>query len=113
MDATIINTVDKSETHYYDKDWISAQEILCFFLINRTSTSAVFICSVTLFVLCYSMILPFVRWCNTTDINTNIGNGLQKDDPILLIVPCFLQLVLAKHLARSGLKPIVVAPQLF
>ena len=57
------------------------------------------------------MILPFVRWCNTTDINTNIGNGLQKDDPILLIGPGFLQLDLAKHLARSGLKPIVVAPQ--
>jgi hypothetical protein len=47
--------------------------------------------------------------------NVNIGtvgnNGLKKDDPILLIGPGFLQLVLAKHLARSGLKPIVVAPQ--
>jgi hypothetical protein len=52
---------------------------------------------------------------STTDINTNtnrnIGNGLQKDDPILLIGPGFLQLILAKHLARNGLKPIVVAPQ--
>ena len=47
----------------------------------------------------------------STDINTSIGNGLQQDDPILLIGPGFLQLILAKHLARSGLKPIVVAPQ--
>jgi len=36
---------------------------------------------------------------------------LEKGDPVLLVGPGFLQLVLAKHLARAGLKPIVVASQ--
>jgi hypothetical protein len=43
--------------------------------------------------------------------SSDIGNGLKKGDPVLLVGPGFLQLVLAKHLARSGLKPIVIAPQ--
>ena len=36
---------------------------------------------------------------------------LEPGDPVMLIGPGFLQLVLAKHLKRAGLKPIVVAPQ--
>ena len=36
---------------------------------------------------------------------------LEQGDPVLLIGPGFQQLVLAKHLARAGLKPIVVASQ--
>lgn len=36
---------------------------------------------------------------------------LEEGDPVILVGPGFLQLVLAKHLARAGLKPIVVASQ--
>mmetsp|Transcript_120049 Transcript_120049/g.336101 ORF Transcript_120049/g.336101 Transcript_120049/m.336101 type:complete len:415 (-) Transcript_120049:67-1311(-) len=38
-------------------------------------------------------------------------NYLEPGDPVMLVGPGFLQLVLAKHLKRAGLKPIVVAPQ--
>jgi hypothetical protein len=37
--------------------------------------------------------------------------ALQPGDPILLVGPGFLQLVLARHLAQAGFKPIIVAPQ--
>jgi hypothetical protein len=36
---------------------------------------------------------------------------LQPGDPVMLVGPGFLQLVLARHLAQAGFKPIVVAPQ--
>jgi len=36
---------------------------------------------------------------------------LEAGDPVLLVGPGFQQLVLAKHMARAGLKPIVVASQ--
>jgi len=37
--------------------------------------------------------------------------SLKPGDPVLLVGPGFLQLVIAKHMARAGLKPIVVAAQ--
>mmetsp|Transcript_1036 Transcript_1036/g.2596 ORF Transcript_1036/g.2596 Transcript_1036/m.2596 type:complete len:398 (-) Transcript_1036:191-1384(-) len=36
---------------------------------------------------------------------------IENGDPVLLVGPGFAQLVLAKHMARAGLKPIVVASQ--
>ena len=39
------------------------------------------------------------------------SDRLEQGDPVLLVGPGLTQLVLAKHLARAGLKPIVVAPQ--
>lgn len=39
------------------------------------------------------------------------SNYLEPGDPVMLVGPGFLQLVLARHLKRAGLKPIVVAPQ--
>lgn len=39
------------------------------------------------------------------------GGGLKPGDPVLLVGPGFLQLVLAKHLSHAGLRPIVVAQQ--
>jgi len=39
------------------------------------------------------------------------SNYLEKGDPVLLVGPGFLQLVLAKHMKAAGLKPVVVAPQ--
>jgi hypothetical protein len=39
------------------------------------------------------------------------GGGLQLGDPVMLVGPGLLQLVLARHLARAGLRPIVVAQQ--
>jgi hypothetical protein len=36
---------------------------------------------------------------------------LEAGDPVLLVGPGFQQLVLAKHLARAGFKPVVVASQ--
>jgi len=39
------------------------------------------------------------------------SDRLEQGDPVLLVGPGFFQLVLAKHLARAGLKPIVVASQ--
>ena len=39
------------------------------------------------------------------------SDRLEQGDPVLLVGPGFQQLVLAKHLARAGLKPIVVASQ--
>lgn len=38
-------------------------------------------------------------------------NYLKAGDPVMLVGPGFLQLVIARHLKRAGLKPIVVAPQ--
>jgi hypothetical protein len=39
------------------------------------------------------------------------SSPLQKGDPVMLVGPGFLQLVLARHLVLAGLKPIIVAPQ--
>lgn len=39
------------------------------------------------------------------------SDRIEAGDPVLLVGPGFQQLVLAKHMARAGLKPIVVAPQ--
>ena len=39
------------------------------------------------------------------------SDRLEQGDPVLLVGPGFQQLVLAKHLARAGIKPIVVASQ--
>jgi len=39
------------------------------------------------------------------------SNHLEPGDPVMLVGPGFLQLVVAKHLKRAGLKPIIVAPQ--
>ncbi|KAG7344627.1 hypothetical protein IV203_019042 [Nitzschia inconspicua] len=36
---------------------------------------------------------------------------LQPGDPVMLVGPGFLQLVLARHLAQAGFRPIIVAPQ--
>ena len=36
---------------------------------------------------------------------------LEEGDPVLIVGPGFQQLVLAKHLSRAGLKPVVVASQ--
>lgn len=38
-------------------------------------------------------------------------NYLEAGDPVMLVGPGFLQLVVAKHLKRAGLKPIICAPQ--
>jgi hypothetical protein len=45
------------------------------------------------------------------DDASSFSSILQPGDPIMLIGPGFLQLVLARHLAQAGFKPIVVAPQ--
>jgi len=54
-----------------------------------------------------------VRAHSTTTALSSAANDdrLEQGDPVLLIGPGFQQLVLAKHLARAGLKPIVVASQ--
>ncbi len=41
----------------------------------------------------------------------SVTNYLEPGDPVMLVGPGFLQLVVAKHLKRAGLKPIIVAPQ--
>ena len=47
----------------------------------------------------------------TSTTSLSATDRLEEGDPVLLVGPGFLQLVLAKHLARAGLKPIVVASQ--
>jgi hypothetical protein len=47
----------------------------------------------------------------TTNSALSASNYLEPGDPVMLVGPGFLQLVMAKHLKRAGLKPIVVAPQ--
>jgi hypothetical protein len=52
------------------------------------------------------------RGATSDDASASDGGGaLRKGDPVMLIGPGFLQLVLAKHLYRRGLRPIIVAPQ--
>ena len=47
----------------------------------------------------------------STAIHATNKNYLEAGDPVMLVGPGFLQLVIAKHLKRAGLKPIIVAPQ--
>jgi hypothetical protein len=53
--------------------------------------------------------------CKNQNTKTNLAasnkNYLEAGDPVMLVGPGFLQLVVAKHLKRAGLKPIIVAPQ--
>lgn len=51
----------------------------------------------------------FASSSSTTSLSAS--DRLEQGDPVLLVGPGFLQLVIAKHLARAGLKPIVVASQ--
>jgi hypothetical protein len=48
---------------------------------------------------------------NESSSSSSSSSSLQPGDPIMLVGPGFLQLVLARHLAQAGFKPIVVAPQ--
>ena len=48
---------------------------------------------------------------STSSTSLAASDRLEQGDPVLLVGPGFQQLVLAKHLARAGLKPIVVASQ--
>ncbi len=50
-----------------------------------------------------------VSAASTTSLKAS--DRLEQGDPVLLVGPGFQQLVLAKHLARAGLRPIVVASQ--
>jgi len=70
--------------------------------------------------------LLVLQWTGTTTTNAFVApstggvrtstslsatDRLEEGDPVLLVGPGFQQLVLAKHLARAGFKPIVVASQ--
>jgi hypothetical protein len=48
---------------------------------------------------------------STSSSSLNAANKLEPGDPVMLVGPGFLQLVLAKHCKMAGLRPIVVAPQ--
>jgi hypothetical protein len=47
---------------------------------------------------------------DASDDSNNTG-ALQAGDPVLLVGPGFLQLVLSRHLFQAGLRPIIVASQ--
>jgi hypothetical protein len=51
------------------------------------------------------------RHGKTSGFPLSASNYLEPGDPVMLVGPGFLQLVVAKHLKRAGLKPIIVAPQ--
>jgi len=76
-------------------------------LLQFTATSSAFV-------------VPSTRGFGVTTVATpasasitslSATDRLEEGDPVVLVGPGFLQLVLAKHLARAGLKPIVVASQ--
>lgn len=46
-----------------------------------------------------------------TSTSLDASNYLEPGDPVMLVGPGFLQLVIAKHMKAAGLKPIVCAPQ--
>eukprot|EP00536_Pseudo-nitzschia_multiseries_P004227 jgi/Psemu1/302441/fgenesh1_kg.69_\ len=49
--------------------------------------------------------------CSASKTALSATDRIEAGDPVLLVGPGFQQLVLAKHMARAGLKPIVVASQ--
>lgn len=53
----------------------------------------------------------FTESKSSTSTALDASNYLEPGDPVLLVGPSFLQLVLARHLKKAGLKPIVVAQQ--